>query len=430
MKKFSFYALSLLAAGALTMGFTSCGDDDDASSNNNGGNNGGQTFTEAQYKDKSYGNAAIDACTNVQTNLTKAFNALNEANLTDAQKAELKNIIDGYVDNVVIPTYKDLGTAVEEMHTALGTLSETQITQQNVNDACTAFKKARKLWEQSEAFLGGAASDFSIDPHIDSWPLNRTALLSYFQNPTGEIEDESILGFHALEFILFRDGQPRKVAEFQANDTYKNFTSISGKQELAYAETVIVDLLNHVYELEAAWSDNVASSRLTAVKNANLEYQTSFGKSYGWNMKNYGNSQSTFPDIFAALQQILSNDDGSALAIANEVGNKKIANPFSLGDISYVESPYSYNSITDFQDNMRSIENMWYGGRNGKSSNATYSFHKFFAANSSAVGKQVEDAIEASINKIGAMPSPFVKYVSVVWGKTFEDAELVEYPEE
>lgn len=423
MKKFSFYAMSLIAAGALTMGFSSCSDDDD---NNNGGGT-----TDVDYSNKTYGNEAIDACTNVQNALTKAYNALNGASLSAEQTAELNNVINAYVDDVVVPTYKDLGTAVEEMHTALGTLSETQITQQNVNDACTAFKKARKLWEQSEAFLGGAASDFSIDPHIDSWPLNRTALLSYFQNPTAEIEDESILGFHALEFILFRDGQPRKVAEFQANDTYKGFTGISGKQELKYAETVIVDLLNHVYELEASWSDNVASDRLTAVQNAGLDYRTAtYGKSYGWNMKNYGNSSSTFPDIYAALQQILSSDDGSALAIANEVGNKKIANPFTLGDISYVESPYSYNSITDFQDNMRSIENMWYGGRNGKSSNAAHSFHKFFSENSSSTGKLVEEAIEASINKIGAMPSPFVKYVSVVWGKTFEDAELVEYPEE
>lgn len=44
-------------------------------------------------------------------------------------------------------------------------------------------------------------------------------------------DDATILGFHALEFILFRDGQPRKVAELQANDTYKNFEKITGAQE-------------------------------------------------------------------------------------------------------------------------------------------------------------------------------------------------------
>ena len=49
------------------------------------------------------------------------------------------------------------------------------------------------------------------------------------------------------------------------------------------------------------------------------------------------------------------------MGIANEVGTAKIANPFSNADIAYVESPYSYNSITDFRDNIRSIRNIWLG---------------------------------------------------------------------
>ncbi len=418
MKKVFKSAVMLMAAIMLPMGFASCSSDDNGSSND-------------KYSDKTYGNEAIDACTEVQTNLAKAKQTITSSNLTTEQKAYLDNCIKGFVNDVVIPTYTELGTAVEEMHTALGTLSETQITQQNVNDACTAFKKARKLWEQSEAFLGGAASDFSIDPHIDSWPLNRTALLSYFKNPTEEIEDESILGFHALEFILFRDGQPRKVTEFQGKDTYKGFENINGSDELRYAETVIEDLLAHVYELQCAWQDTPDAARLTVVTNKGLEYRTrDKNQSYGWNIQNYGNTLSTYPSLEAALEQILSADEGSGLAIANEVGNKKIANPFSLGDISYVESPYSHNSITDFQDNIRSIENVWYGGRNGASSNPTYSFHKFFAQTSPAVGKAVEDAIAKAINNIGAMPSPFVKYVSILWNKDFVDAPLVDYPED
>lgn len=421
MKKFTVYAMSLFAAGTLTLGMTSCSSD----------NNDDPTPSEEQYHNKTYGYEAIEACNEVQKALTEAKKAIDDANLTDAQKTYLDNVIAGFVDNTVVPTYTDLGTAAEEMKNALGNLSASQLTQKNVNDACTAFKKARKLWEQSEAFLGGAAADFSIDPHIDSWPLNRTALVSYFKNPSAEIEDESILGFHALEFILFRDGQPRKVSDFSGNDTYKGFENITGAQELAYAETVLTDLLAHVYELECAWSETPNATRLAVVTGANLPYRTTdYDKSYGWNIKNYGNAQSTFKNIYSALGQILSTDDGSALAIANEVGNKKIANPFTMGDISYVESPYSYNSIIDFQDNIRSIENVWYGGRNGASTDAQYSFHKFFAETSPAVGKKVEDAIAKAIEKIGGMPAPFVKYVSLLWDKEFVDAPLVEYPED
>lgn len=231
-----------------------------------------------------------------------------------------------------------------------------------------------------------------------------------------------ILGFHALEFIIFRNGQPRKVEEFKGYDTYKGFTDVKGSEELKYAEAVIEDLVNHVYELEVAWSETPNAARLAAVKAANLDYLTDKGQSYAVNMKNAGNtSLSKFSTLKAAIQQLLSLEEGSAWGIANEVGTAKIANPFQAGDISYVESPYSYNSIIDFQDNIRSIENLWYGGTNGKSTNAQYSFHKFFQNNATAEGQAVETAIENAINKIGSMPYPFVKYVSTIWGKTFED---------
>ena len=90
------------------------------------------------------------------------------------------------------------------------------------------------------------------------------------------------------------------------------------------------------------------------------------------------------------------------------------------GDVAYVESPYSYNSITDFQDNIRSIRNVWLGSLDG---NATQgSFHSFFAAvGQTAMNASVEDAFNSAINKIGGMPSPFVKYCSVIWNKNFDD---------
>ena len=119
---------------------------------------------------------------------------------------------------------------------------------------------------------------------------------------------------------------------------------------------------------------------------------------------------------------MLSDDEGSCVAIANEVGTAKIANPFSAGDISYVESPYSYNSITDFQDNIRSIRNVWYGSTNGSA--ADVSFKKFFDnVGQSAVNTSVVNAFENAIQKIGAMPAPFVKYCSTIWNIEFTDDE-------
>ena len=402
--------------GALT--FTSCSDDDD----DNKKNSGSTIVDDAKYKDKSYGNSAIDACANVVSKLESANQVMATANLSTEQEAYLRNVLANLVNNVIVPTYTDLADDVEDLEKTLNGLTVNTITQAQINTACADFKKARENWERSEAFLMGAASDFDIDPTIDSWPLNRTLLLSYFNNGMNDemLEDATILGFHALEFILFRNGQPRKVAELQGNDTYKNFEKISGAQELKYAQTICTLLKQRCFQLQVAWEGGKNANRLAVVKAAGLDYQTENGLSYGENLTTAGiNSKSTFPTLKAAIAQVLSDDEGSCAAIATEVGTAKIANPFSAGDISYVESPYSYNSITDFQDNIRSIRNVWYGSTNGSAAND--SFAKFFEAVKTSTG--VETAFNDAITKIGVMPSPFVKYCSTVWNIEFVDDE-------
>lgn len=136
-------------------------------------------------------------------------------------------------------------------------------------------------------------------------------------------------------------------------------------------------------------------------------------------------SRSSFPNIQAAITQVLSDDEGSCLGIANEVGTAKIANPFSAGDVSYVESPYSYNSITDFRDNIRSIRNVWLGSTDRTA--ARYSLHTFFASVSRGdVSNSIENAYVSAIEGISNMPSPFVKYVCTIHNIQFEDAEIPE----
>lgn len=420
MKKFFILSVAVLL-GALT--FTSCSDDDD----DDNSTDGSTIVDDAKYKDRTYGNEAIDACTNVVSQFEAANNIIAKASLSAEQEAYLRNVLTNLVNNVIVPTYTDLADDVEDLEETLNGLTVSNITQAQINEACDDFKDARENWERSEAFLMGAASDFDIDPTIDSWPLNRSLLLSYFNNGMNNemLEDATILGFHALEFILFRNGQPRKVAEFQGNDTYKNFERITGAQELKYAQTICNLLKQRCFQLQVAWEgqNTKNASRMAVVKAAGLDYLTENGLSFGENLISAGqNSKSTFTTLKAAIAQVLSDDEGSCVGIANEVGTAKIANPFSAGDISYVESPYSYNSIRDFQDNIRSIRNVWYGSTNGSA--ASVSFDAFFKnVGETATNTNVNNAINNAISKIGAMPAPFVKYCSTVWGREFVDDE-------
>ena len=436
MKKYLILSFAALM-GAMT--FTACGDDD----NNKGGGDGGDSkefnivttnpivdndsyaSNTSGYTDKAFGNAAIDGCVDLADELTAANAIIASSQLTDIQESYLYLVLDNLVDNVIVPTYTNLADNVEDLEKTLKDLTVSTITQSQINKACEDFKAARLYWERSEAFLMGAASDFDIDPTIDSWPLNRSLLLSYFNNGMSEemLNDATILGFHAMEFILFRDGQPRKVAEFQGTDTYKGFEKITGEQELAYAQTICTLLKQRCFQLQVAWEGETTAnaSRVSVVKAAGLDYTTENGLSYGENLVGAGvNSKSTFKSLKAAIAQVLSNDEGSCVGIANEVGTAKIANPFSAGDVSYVESPYSYNSIADFRDNIRSIRNIWLGSTD-KTANK-YSFHTFFASvKQESVNQDLESTYVRAIEAISNMPSPFVKYCCTIWNINFED---------
>ena len=344
MKKI-IYSFTLLM-GMMT--FTACSSD----SGNNGDDNNqfdivkinpivdqdnySANIVAANYSNKTFGMTAIDGCIDLVGELEAANAVIASSKLSEAQEAYLRKVLETLVSNVIVPTYTKLADETEALESTLNGLTVNTITQAQINSACDDFKQARKYWEQSEAFLMGAASDFDVDPTIDSWPLNRTLLLSYFNNGMNEemLEDATILGFHALEFILFRDGQPRKVAELQGNDTYKNFENVSGAKELAYAQTICKLLKERCFQLQCAWDGGSNSSRLSVVKAAGLDYQTEKGLSYADNLIKAGvsGSNSTFTSLKSAIAQVLSNDEGSCVAIANEVGTAKITNPFAAGD--------------------------------------------------------------------------------------------------
>ena len=428
--------------GVLVMGlgFTACSDSD----NNNEVNNDqfsiitttpqvdqdsyASNTTVANYSNQAFGQQAIDDCLSLIDGLEGASTTIATSKLSEEQEAYLRKVLETLVGNVTVPTYTQLADDVEDLEKTLNGLTVNSITQAQIDKACQDFKQARQHWERSEAFLMGAASEFDIDPTIDSWPLNRSLLLNYFNNGMNDemLEDATILGFHALEFILFRNGQNRKVAELQGNDTYTNFEHITGAQELAYAQTICALLKQRCFQLQVAWEGETAANanRVAVVKDAHLDYKTNSGLSYGENLTKAGisGSKSSFPTLKAAIAQVLSDDEGSCVAICNEVGTAKIANPFSAGDIAYVESPYSYNSIADFRDNIRSIRNVWLGSTDKKANK--YSFHTFFASvKSDKVNTGVESNYVKAIEAISNMPAPFVKYCSIVWGKNFDDPD-------
>ncbi len=71
MNKIFKFALLFAAATTMTLGFTACDDDDD-----------NKETTEEQYKDRTYGNSAIEACENLGSALEEAYAVIGSCNLT------------------------------------------------------------------------------------------------------------------------------------------------------------------------------------------------------------------------------------------------------------------------------------------------------------------------------------------------------------
>lgn len=311
-----------------------------------------------------------------------------------------------FVENPVITTYTELADQTELLAEKLKALKDER-TDAHVKSACEVFKEARKQWELSEAFLFGAAADFGIDPHIDSWPLNLSGLLDELKNDAHiqsmEADDadvwaysklgQELLGFHGIEYIIFKEGAEKPVSEIQ-------------DRELTYAIAVAGDLRNNCYRLQASWAgeEGTPADRWTKVTDA-MEWPvtlTGSDHSYGENMRNAGKAGSTYTSWTAAAQAIIEG----CKTIADEVGTQKIGKPHTGEDVNYIESPYSYNSIEDFADNIISIENVYLGGTEN---NRGASIHDYIAKVNPGLDKQVTDAISHAIVKIRAMKFPFVK---------------------
>ena len=104
----------------------------------------------------------------------------DEPDPVDSQK---KAILTQYVNGVVVPTYRSLADNAIELSDLCSELKESP-SQALLQEACNKWIEARKYWELSEAFLYGAAADYYIDPHIDSWPLQKNQLDNILANST------------------------------------------------------------------------------------------------------------------------------------------------------------------------------------------------------------------------------------------------------
>ena len=298
-------------------------------------------------------------------------------------------------------------------------------TQSALDAACSQWKVARADWEKTEAFLFGAADKYSIDPHTDTWPVDQTALANVLRDQSimSDIENKvkqlnsGLLGYHGIEYVLFREGNPRDISQL---------TTL----EYQYVCAVAKDLYQATCVLQTTWEGASSGTRY----NETISYLASHssldddgnvtgeGLSYtnfGANFKNTPSAEYD-SDLDATIQIIEGARD-----IIGEVAGSKIGLPWSGQDASYIESPYAYNSIIDFYDNIIGCKNALYGEVDATSPNDKSLIYFCLNAGNATLAAQaqtVQEKLNAALRKIDSMKKPFALYYTDTSVKTAIDA--------
>ncbi|MBQ7687108.1 MAG: hypothetical protein IJT28_07755 [Bacteroidaceae bacterium] len=320
----------------------------------------------------------------------------NNENELQAKETFLAATNQELVNKTILPIYTNLMNANEQLVDAIGEME----TQADVNKACELWKKARQYWEQSESFLYGPATDFGIDPHTDTWPFDRAAFDNYIKRYPDLVEDEdaqaivaeaiatgqSLTGFHAVEYLLFREGQPRNIDDITDNEAW--FC-------LAAAE----DLYLASVKLVSAWGGKLNEEQEEILEDAEFE-----SRNYGENFINAGKAGSTYSTITLASVQILEGCQD----IIDEVAHSKIGHPYTGEDKNYIESPHAYNSIQDFYDNVLSCAFSINGGADKKDAYTATSLMAYAMAHYPTEAAAVKGAFEEALKKVDGMKRPFV----------------------
>lgn len=383
------------------------------------------TFTACSDDDNDGGNHGTESTDRENPTITNRWSGI---------QSQMWDVANQYINNVVFPTYKSLANSADELYQSAVEMQEKhsagQLTDADVEETCEIFKEAREYWEKSEAFLFGAATDFNIDPHMDSWPLDQSQMASFLSNPDmvaglysadpiafvnrNNANFDTALGFHGLEFVLFRNGAPRPAAAYDGIEDHESFANVTVqcRDELAFLVAVAGDVRDNCYRLEVSWCGLQANTaHMARVKELGVKTHAldDNGFYYGADLLLAGLDGSSYASINEALVTVVG--PSGCGNIANEVATQKIGQAYRVATgapsldpnepdaIDYIESPYSKRSYIDYRDNIYSIKNSLYGNI-GQSSADSKSVMALLRNNGYEGVDDLQAALDNAISKL------------------------------
>jgi putative iron-regulated protein len=314
-----------------------------------------------------------------------------------------KEMITNLTQDVIVVGYAQLASKSEELVLATQKLVNSSV-QADLIAAQNAWKAAREPWEQGESHIFGPVDSLSIDPHLDSWPLNTTDLRTQLTSTSGFDPDtvktwsDDVQGFHTMEYLLFGDG---------VSDNTKDISELT-VSEREYLIALAQVFREHAKTLDDAWQ-------------VSHNPQDSNAKPYADLLLNPGATGNTiYSSELAVIEELVKG----MIGIVDEVGNGKIADPFgeslAKADTSKVESQYSWNSLIDFANNLKGVRNIYQGEFTGNADKQ--GIIDFVRAADKDLAVRIASEIDDAILKIqaisGSTAMPFRQAILDTTGRT------------
>ncbi len=292
---------------------------------------------------------------------------------------DFSEILIDFSEKVVVATYADMRAKSVILNETVDAFAADPGNQGLLDSAASAWRDVRAPWEAGEAFLFGPAAFMGLDPSLDSWPLDHQQLQdvlgSTFDLTPAFVADglgPLLRGFHSVEYLLFREGESRTAADLTAREV----------QYLVAVTTVLADDCDSLW---SAWANGYDG-----------------GDAYSVELASSGQVGSRYLNQHDAVMEIIEG----MIAICDEVANGKIADPYDEQDPSLVESQFSFNSLLDFQNNIRSVQNSYLGGYQIDGIDGT-GLDEFVAGIDASLDLRLKAEISQAISQIASIPAPF-----------------------
>lgn len=289
-----------------------------------------------------------------------------------AQEVTPSEVIHDFAHKVAFATYSDLEVKANLLYLQVQSFNSTN-SNADLASCKQLWKDTRAVWEKNEAFLFGPVATEDMDPGIDDWPVNKDdldTLLASNQVFTSGFLDSTqttLKGFHPMEYLLFGTN---------GNKTASEFTSREKEYLLALGDYI----KRLSTKIRKSWDPSESGNYLV-------------------NFTSAGQAGSNYATKRAALEELVN----SMIGICEEVSGGKIEEPLAAQNPNLEESQFSQNSIEDFTNNMRSVQNAYFGDylEDG------IGLNKWVNQSNISLDNKVQQRLTAAINSFSLITVPF-----------------------